>query len=338
VVCRDVITDEGKQRKLNIDFEPFKPINTSLYLCDNKFHTEALNELLEDDARFGFVVMDGNGCLFGTLTGNTRDVIHKFSVDLPKKHGRGGQSALRFSRLRDEKRHNYVRRVAEQMSNLFITNSKPNVAGLVLAGSAEFKNDLAKSDLFDQRLRPLILKIVDVSYGDFNGFNQAIELAADVLGNVRFIHEKQILEKFFEDISKEGGKTCYGYIETLKSLEAGAVETLIVYEDLPMTRWKLVDPAGVDHIVYTKDSSEQPSLESTNPGEKLTVVDSMALTEWFTDNYTRYGATLEFVSDRSQEGSQFVKGFGGVGALLRFQLDVSTLEYEEDDDEDYYDD
>jgi len=56
----------------------------------------------------------------------------------------------------------------------------------------------------------------------------------------------------------------------------------------------------------------------------------MALTEWFTDNYTRYGATLEFVSDRSQEGSQFVKGFGGVGALLRFQLDVSTLDYDEE--------
>jgi peptide chain release factor subunit 1 len=244
LIQSDVITDEGKQRKLNIDFEPFKPINTSLYLCDNKFHTEALSELLEDDARFGFVVMDGNGTLFGTLTGNTREVIHKFSVDLPKKHGRGGQSALRFSRLRDEKRHNYVRKVAEQMSTLFITAAKPNVAGLILAGSAEFKNDLAKSDLFDARLRPLILKIVDVSYGDFNGFNQAIELASDVLGNVRFIHEKQILEKFFEDISKEAGKTCYGYIETLKSLEAGAVETLIVWEDLPMTRWKLVDNAG----------------------------------------------------------------------------------------------
>jgi peptide chain release factor subunit 1 len=38
-------------------------------------------------------------------------VIHKFGVDLPKKHGRGGQSALRFARLRLEKRHNYVRKV-----------------------------------------------------------------------------------------------------------------------------------------------------------------------------------------------------------------------------------
>lgn len=86
--------------------------------------------------------MDGNGALFGTLSGNTRDVVHKFSVDLPKKHGRGGQSALRFARLREEKRHNYVRKVAELAVQNYITNDKVNVAGLILAGSADFKNDL----------------------------------------------------------------------------------------------------------------------------------------------------------------------------------------------------
>src|SRR3979490_1783354 len=85
---RDIITDEGKQRKLNIDFEPFKPINTSLYLCDNKFHTEALTALLADDNKVGFIIMDGNGALFGTLQGNTREVLHNFTVDLPKKHGK----------------------------------------------------------------------------------------------------------------------------------------------------------------------------------------------------------------------------------------------------------
>ena len=59
---------------------------------------QALKDLLEDDQKFGFIVIDGNGSLFGTLSGNTREVIHKFLVDLPKKHGRGGQSALRFAR------------------------------------------------------------------------------------------------------------------------------------------------------------------------------------------------------------------------------------------------
>ena len=38
--------------------------------------------------------------------------------------GRGGQSALRFARLRMEKRHNYVRKVAETAVSLFISNDK----------------------------------------------------------------------------------------------------------------------------------------------------------------------------------------------------------------------
>lgn len=56
--------------------------------CLPQFHTEALTALLADDNKFGFIVMDGNGALFGTLQGNTREVLHKFTVDLPKKHGR----------------------------------------------------------------------------------------------------------------------------------------------------------------------------------------------------------------------------------------------------------
>lgn len=109
--------------------------------------------------------MDGNGSLYGTLCGNTREVLHKFSVDLPKKHGRGGQSALRFARLRLEKRHNYVRKVAETAALQFITLDKANVAGLVVAGSAEFKEKLVESELFDLRLKAIVLTIVDVSYG-----------------------------------------------------------------------------------------------------------------------------------------------------------------------------
>ena len=148
----------------------------SLYLCDNKFHTEALQELLESDSKFGFIVMDGNGTLFGTVAGNTREVVHKFTVDLPKKHGRGGQSALRFARLRDEKRHNYVRKVAELAVQHFITADKVNVTGLVLAGSADFKTELSMSDMFDQRLAAKVIKVVDVSYGGENGFNQVRSL------------------------------------------------------------------------------------------------------------------------------------------------------------------
>jgi peptide chain release factor subunit 1 len=341
IYCGTIVTDEGKEKKVNIDFEPFRPINTSLYLCDNKFHTEALTALLADDNKFGFIVMDGNGALFGTLSGNTREVLHKFTVDLPKKHGRGGQSALRFARLRMEKRHNYVRKVAEVAVQLFISNDKPNVAGLVLAGSADFKTELSQSDMFDPRLQAKIIKIVDVSYGGENGFNQAIELSAESLSNVKFIQEKKLIARYFDEISQDTGKYCFGVDDSLKALEMGAVETLIVWENMDIVRYVLKNHQSEEEkILYLKPEQEKDRTYFTDSesGVELEMVDSMALLEWFANNYKSFGATLEIITDRSQEGAQFVRGFGGIGGILRYQVDFQVLENLDGfDDEDFYD-
>uniref|UniRef100_A0A8C3A1S5 Eukaryotic peptide chain release factor subunit 1 n=1 Tax=Cyclopterus lumpus TaxID=8103 RepID=A0A8C3A1S5_CYCLU len=328
VYCGTIVTDEGKEKKVNIDFEPFKPINTSLYLCDNKFHTEALTALLSDDSKFGFIVIDGSGALFGTLQGNTREVLHKFTVDLPKKHGRGGQSALRFARLRMEKRHNYVRKVAETAVQLFVSNDKVNVAGMVLAGSADFKTELSQSDMFDPRLQAKVLKLVDISYGGENGFNQAIELSAEVLSNVKFIQEKKLIGRYFDEISQDTGKYCFGVEDTLKALEMGAVEILIVYENLDTMRY-ILRVHGAEKILCCNAMIFMSPLT----GQEHELLESMPLLEWFANNYKKFGATLEIVTDKSQEGSQFVKGFGGIGGILRYRVDFQGMEYQGEDDE-----
>lgn len=334
--CGDMITEEGKEKKVTFDIEPYKPINTSLYLCDNKFHTEVLSELLEADDKFGFIVMDGQGTLFGILTGNTRTVLHKFTVDLPKKHGRGGQSALRFARLREEKRHNYVRKVAEVAVQNFITNDKVNVKGLILAGSADFKTDLARSELFDQRLAAKVVKIVDISYGGENGFNQAIELSAEALANVKFIQEKKLITEYFDQISQDTGKYCYGIEDTLKALDLGSVETLIVFENLETIRYVYKDSEDKEVIKFAEPGAEDKtySLDKTT-GTEMDLVSEQPLIEWLAENYKNYGATLEFITDKSSEGAQFVTGFGGIGALLRYKVNFEQL-MEESDDE-YYD-
>jgi len=337
VYCGSIVTDDGKDKKVSIDFEPFKPVNTSLYLCDNKFHVEALKELLESDDKFGFVVMDGNGALFGTVQGNTREVLHRFTVDLPKKHGRGGQSAMRFARLRLEKRHNYVRKVAETAVAMFIANDRANVTGLVLAGSADFKNDLAQSDLLDQRLQAKIIRIVDVSYGGDNGFNQAIELAAESLSNVKFIQEKKIISNFFEEVAQDSGKYVFGIAETLQTLAMGAVEMLIVWESLETQRITVKNPSTNEEkvLVLSPEQEKDPlALRDPETGVDLEVIDKMILTEWLVNNYKNFGAHLEFVTNKSQEGSQFQRGFGGLGGILRYK--VAFEEYQEpveDDDE-----
>lgn len=170
--------------------------------------------------------------------------------------GRGGQSALRFSRLREEARHNYVRKVAEFATQHFITDNKCNCVGLVLAGSADFKTELGQSDLFDPRLKVKIVATVDISYGGENGFNQAIELSAESLQNVKFVQEKKLIQKYFDEISLETGKYCFGIEDTFKALDLGAVETLIVWENLEITRHSLKDSEGNPVILLLTKEQE----------------------------------------------------------------------------------
>lgn len=58
----------------------------------------------------------------------------------------------------------------------FISENKPNIKGLVLAGSAQLKQDLLDCDKFEMRLRPIVLGTLDVSYGMDMGLNHAISL------------------------------------------------------------------------------------------------------------------------------------------------------------------
>ena len=85
-----------------------------------------------------------------------------------------------------------------------------------------------------------------------------------------------------------------------------------------------------DREKFTDKSTSQEMEQAEEPSSLL---------EWFAEKYKDFGANLEFVTNRSQEGAQFVKGFGGIGGLLRYKLDLQTLQTVDDDDEDeFYDD
>jgi peptide chain release factor subunit 1 len=198
----------------------------------------------------------------------------------------------------------------------------------VFLGSADFKSELRQSDLFDNRLLKIVLKVVDVSYGGENGFNQAIELSAETLGNVKFIQEKDLICKYFDEISQDTGKYCFGVSDTMKALDLGAVETLIVWDNLETQYYTLKNNATNEtsiKILTPEQSKDQSHFVDAATGTDLETIDQTSLVEWFANNYKSFGTTLEFVTNRSQEGSQFCKGFGGVGGLLRYFLPPSPL-------------
>jgi peptide chain release factor subunit 1 len=93
-------------------------------------------------------------------------------------------------------------------------------------------------------------------------------------------------------------------------------------------------------VYANKDQEVERSkfIDRSTGTEMKQICEPQSLLEWFADNYKEFGAALEFVSDKSQEGAQFVKGFGGVGGLLRYKADLVSFETVDNEDEFFDDD
>lgn len=52
------------------------------------------------------------------------------------------------------------------------------------------------------------------------------------MGNVRYVQEKKVVGKFFDQIAQDTGTYVFGIADTMKALELGALETMLLWEDL----------------------------------------------------------------------------------------------------------
>jgi len=57
-------------------------------------------------------------------------------------------------------------------------------------------------------------------------------------------------------------------------------------------------------VHYQTNQDPQHNLQTL---QDTRIVSQEKLTEYLAENYQRYGARLEFITDKSQEGNQFVK-------------------------------
>ena len=102
-----------------------------------------------------------------------------------------------------------------------------------------------------------------------------------------------------------------------------------------------VTPPPEEIIIYAnkEQAKNRERFTDKSTGQEMEqTCEPSSLLEWFSEKYKDFGANLEFVTNRSQEGAQFVKGFGGIGGLLRYKVDLQTLQTVDDEEDEFYDD
>lgn len=139
----------------------------------------------------------------------------------------------------------------------------------------------------------------------------------------------------FDNIAQDTRRFVFGVQDTMKALELGAVESLMIYENLDYQRLTTRQIGTQDLTVHLLRPNEESKF--SGQGGELEIVDKVALSEWLVENYKNFGAVLEFITNKSPEGAQFVKGFGGIGGLLRYELDLMQMDSAGEDDEEFDD-
>ena len=79
-------------------------------------------------------------------------------------------------------------------------------------------------------------------------------------------------------------------------------------------------------LLNPKQEQNEKNFIDQETGIAYEVQECEPLNEWLCQNYTQFGIKIELITDRSQEGFQFVKGFGGIGGFLRYKVDIDLLD------------
>lgn len=94
----------------------------------------------------------------------------------------------------------------------------------------------------------------------------------------------------------------------------------------------------VIHTNKEQEKDRERFKDKSTGLEMENAVEPQSLLEWFAEKYKEFGANLEFITNRSQEGAQFVKGFGGIGGLLRYKVDFQILTSVDEDEDEFFSD
>ena len=313
----------GTEKMEKYIIEPPEPVTTYWYKCNNEFFVEPLEYMIEERDVYGVAVIDRNEATYATLKGKKETILGHLTSGVPGKHKAGGQSQRRFDRVIEDLAHQFLKRIGDHMNEAFLP-LKDDLKGIIIGGPGFTKKDFYDGEYLHYELKEKVITIVDTSYTGDEGIREVIAKSADDLENLDVMHEKKLVQRFIKELTKDKGLCSYGENEVRNNLIMGAVDILLLSEDLTSMRKVLTCPScGTQKEVTVKNQSEADGLKEKCPncGETLKEESSMDLADDFIEKAEEMNTDVEFISTETEEGMQLFRAFGGIAAILRYYVE-----------------
>ena len=304
------------------EIDPPKDLTTSLYRCDDHFHTDILKDMLQDDNIIGLLAIDAKDAGWGLLHGDKLEVLKQTGSGVAGKHRQGGQSAKRFQKLREMELQYYFNRVAEITREYFIDIYQ--VKGLIVSGPGPTKEEFVNKEYLEYRLQNNIIATIDASYSGAEGIREAFAKCSDILSNFRMVEEKKIIEKLFQEINTNSGLGSYGLKEVIEMLKNNIAGMIIVSDDINMSRiektCKRCSNVEDELIEQGKRIARKTEMKSIACSECKTMdseINDQDLIDYIALIAAKTGTKVEVVSGKTEHGVM-LGSLGNIAAILRY--------------------
>ncbi|MEN7982729.1 MAG: hypothetical protein ABFQ65_04760 [Nanoarchaeota archaeon] len=138
-------------------------------------------------------------------------------------------SSQRFHRITEGLTKDFYKRIAEEIKNAFFQN--PKLKGILIGGPIPTKDEFIEGEYLTAQLQEKIIGRIDLGDTDESGLKELVEKSQDILASQEIIHEKQLLEKFFETLGENKEMVTYKEEDVRKALQYGAVDILLLSKD-----------------------------------------------------------------------------------------------------------
>ena len=313
----------GTEKMEKYILEPPEPVVTYWYKCNNEFFVEPLEHMIEERDVYGVAVIDRNEATYATLKGKRETILGHLTSGVPGKHKAGGQSQRRFDRVIEDLAHQFLKRIGDHMNEAFLP-LKDDLKGIIIGGPGFTKKDFYDGDYLQYELKDKVLVIVDTSYTGEEGIREVIAKSADDLESLDIMQEKKLVQRFIQELRKDKGLYSYGEDEVRNNLIMGAVDVLLLSEDLISMRKTFVCPScGTQKEFTVKTQAEADKIDEKCPNcnERLKEESSIDLVDEFVEKAEEMNTAVEFISTETEEGMQLFRAFGGIGAILRYYVE-----------------
>jgi len=306
--------------------EPPLTINTFLYRCDSEFYLEPLEDMLSEKEIYGLLLIDRRECTVGILRGNRVELLKYMTSQVPGKHGKGGQSQRRFERLTEIAAHEWFQKAGEKASDIFREHKE--IKGIFVGGPGPTKQYFVEEEYLHYEVQEKIIDTFDTGYTDEFGLRELVSAASETRTDLKISKEKKLMKKFLKEVTKTDlGLAVYGEPQVRKALEMGAVDTLLLSENLRKYRVKLTCPTcDYSEIKTIKEDDlkefEPPDCPKCKTPTQMEISNKTDIIDELSDLAEKTSSDVEIISQGSEEGDSLYSAFDGVAGILRYPLNI----------------